>query len=436
MERGIGWWFPYGESTAQMREMFEMYIRDCKPGAVLFYDSYGEFKADAIRLAYTYPATVIVYRFYIQGDRQHEYLTANAWNDHHDEFRGGPDNLFCSAANEAPTDKAAAWYMRVLEEAERRDINVSIAGFGTGQPSDAELPLLDPVLEFIAAHPKRAIIDCHEYFRALAWCDFAREAKHPSQWPTKAPTDNAALHLLGRFRRILARADYLKVKRPRIVIGEHGPDRVTAVPASVYGDTGGILSCVQTWRGWGVGDPELYGAALMKAAWDVFYKPYPEVIGVCFFSVSNHPTFWGEFNATFAPTFLNACRKGFARMDIYPPLPAPAYTFYITGPHTLTGNGVRIRSTADTSAPIITTLNSGAVVNVLSTGIVINDGFGWQEVESGGLRGHMALHGTGVTWTLTPVAAPPDDRNKVLLECAEELEATAAKLRALAARSA
>jgi uncharacterized protein YgiM (DUF1202 family) len=91
---------------------------------------------------------------------------------------------------------------------------------------------------------------------------------------------------------------------------------------------------------------------------------------------------------------------------------------------------VRIRSAADTSAPIITTLNTGATVNVLSTRIEINDSFGWQEVESGGLRGYMALHGPGVTWSLTPVVTPPDDRNARLIAWAEELEAIAAKMRA------
>src|SRR5690606_1620767 len=127
--------------------------------------------------------------------------------------------------------------------------------------------------------------------------DFARNAKHPSQWPSKAPSDPAALHLLGRFRRLLARADALNVARPRIAIGEFGPDRVHAVPADVYGDTGGLLHTMHTWRGWGVGDAEDYGAAMMRAAWNVFYKPYPEVIGVCFFTVTDHETHWGEYNA-------------------------------------------------------------------------------------------------------------------------------------------
>jgi uncharacterized protein YgiM (DUF1202 family) len=95
---------------------------------------------------------------------------------------------------------------------------------------------------------------------------------------------------------------------------------------------------------------------------------------------------------------------------------------------------VRIRASADTSAPIITTLNTGAAVTVLKTNIVINDGFGWQEVESGGLRGYMALHGPGVTWSLTPVVTPPDDRNARLIAWAEELEAIAAKMRAEAAK--
>jgi hypothetical protein len=399
--------FAYAESTEQARDWFKEYVRTGKPGAVVFYDTYGQYKLDALKLAYDNPQTVVIYRYYIQGDWQFNYLSAVAWANHHDEFRGGPDNLFCSADNEAPTGAAAAWYLRVLEEANRRDINVSVGGFGTGQPSDAELPLLDDVLRFMAAHPKRAVIDCHCYFRALAWCDFARDAKHPSQWPTKAPTDNGALHLLGRFRRILARADAIKVKRPRIVIGEHGPDRVHAVPADVYGDTGGLLHCLHTWAGWGVGDAEDYGAAMMRAAWNVFYKPCPEVIGACFFTVTDHPTHWGEHNAWYAPRFLDGIKQGFDRMPILPSQPTPVYTPYKLGHYLLDSDNVRIRAAADTSAQIVKTLYTGAQVRVMSTTVIINDGYGWQEVECGEWRGFMALHGSGVTWSLSPVPVTP-----------------------------
>jgi hypothetical protein len=351
------------------------------------------------------------------------------WCDHHNEFRGGPDNLFCSAGNEENTSTAALWYLQVLYEADKRDINVSVGGFGTGQPSDAEYPALDPILRFMATHPKRAIFDCHCYFRALAWCDFARDARHPSQWPTKAPTDNAALHLLGRFRRILARADHLKVARPRIVVGEFGPDRVHAVPANVYGDTGGLLHTINTWRGWGVGDAEDYGAAMFRAAWKVFYEPYPEVIGICLFTVTDHPTHWGEWNGWYAPRLLDGITTGFDRMST----PTPTYKPYAPGNYILKGNGVRTRTKPGTDAPINGTWNTGATLLIRSTLIDHADDYGWQQVhiDMGGgyvTVGYMALHGAGVTWSLSPVpVTPAPDRYAAL---AAQCRATSAVLRA------
>jgi hypothetical protein len=424
--------FAYAESTEQARDWFKEYVRTGKPGAVVFYDTYGQYKLDALKLAYDNPQTVVIYRYYIQGDWQFNYLSAVAWANHHDEFRGGPDNLFCSADNEAPTGAAAAWYLRVLEEANRRDINVSVGGFGTGQPSDAELPLLDDVLRFMAAHPKRAVIDCHCYFRALAWCDFARDAKHPSQWPTKAPTDTAALHLLGRFRRILARADAIKVKRPRIVIGEHGPDRVHAVPADVYGDTGGLLHCLHTWAGWGVGDAEDYGAAMMRAAWNVFYKPCPEVIGACFFTVTDHPTHWGEHNAWYAPRFLDGLRQGFDRMTILPSQP-PTVTPFKVGTYTLrtTQSHINLRSSAGED---IGNIYSGEQIDVTveATRDILIGGrlYACQPVRTTASAGLVALTGT---FTLEPVTPQPEPVTRAqLLAWADQLDAVSADIRAKA----
>jgi hypothetical protein len=65
--------------------------------------------------------------------------------------------------------------------------------------------------------------------------------------------------------------------------------------------------------------------------------------------------------------------------------------------------------------------------------VITNDGYGWQKIDSDGDIGYMALHGSGVTWSLSPVATPPDDRGARLIALAEELEGIAAKIRAEAA---
>jgi hypothetical protein len=430
MERGMGYNIHLSyTSDNYWAQLLSRFAQD-KPAALLLLDSFGHGKeaARALDAAQRLPDTLIIYRKFLSGDNQHAYLSPAQWVAEHQQFAG--TRIYCSADNEPAFAASLPWLLAVAKAARAANIRVSLGGWSVGGYEIADIPKMDALLRYTAANAGRFVYDLHEYTRGSWTVDFMPHEHNPANWPLSIPK-NTALWLMGRFRHIITYCDTMGIKRPQIVIGEFGFDRVLAVPSTLYGNVGGLNTLEGLIRSWGHENWQAYAAVMLQAAFNAIYKPYG--IPVCYYQLCDHPDNWREFNAYHAPTFMDATRKGFA-MDIYPPIPSPAYTFYITGPHTLAGNGVRIRSAADTSAPIITTLNTGATVNVLSTRIEINDSFGWQEVESGGLRGWMALHGAGVTWTLTPVVTPPDDRNARLIAWAEELEAIAAKMRAEAAK--
>jgi hypothetical protein len=430
MERGMGFNIHLSyTSDGYWAQLLGRFAQD-KPGALLLLDSFGHGKEAARALDATarLPDTLIIYRKFLSGDNQHAYLSPAQWVAEHQQFAN--TRVYCSADNEPAFAASLPWLLEVAKAARAANIRVSLGGWSVGGYEIPEIPKMDALLRYTAAHAGRFVYDLHEYTRGSWTVDFMPHEHNPANWPLSIPK-NTALWLMGRFRHIITYCDTMGIKRPQIVVGEFGYDRVHAVPSTQYGNVGGLNTLAGLFQSWGHENWQAFAAAQLQAAFHAIYKPYG--IPVCYYQLCDHPENWREFNAYHAPTFMDATRKGFA-MDIYPPIPAPAYTFYVTGPHTLAGNGVRIRASADTSAPIITTLNTGAAVTVLKTNIVINDGFGWQEVESGGLRGHMALHGAGVTWSLTPVVTPPDDRNARLIAWAEELEAIAAKMRAEATR--
>jgi hypothetical protein len=161
------------------------------------------------------------------------------------------------------------------------------------------------------------------------------------------------------------------------------------------------------------------------------------VIGVCFFSVSDHPTFWGEFNAWYAPRFLDGIKQGFDRMTILPSQPTPVYNPYTPGFYTLSGNGVRARAKAGTGEPILATFNSGDRVHVTSNSIAVADGYGWQIVQlDDGKLGAMALHGPAVTWSLSPEPVTPQPEpvtREQLTAWADTLQTVVDDMRAKAA---
>jgi hypothetical protein len=427
MERGMGFNIHLSyTSDGYWAQLLGRFAQD-KPGALLLLDSFGHGKeaARALDAAQRLPDTLIIYRKFLSGDNQHAYLSPAQWVAEHQQFAG--TRVYCSADNEPAFAASLPWLLEVAKAAKAANIRVSLGGWSVGGYEVADIPKMDALLRYTAANAGRFVYDCHEYTRGSWTVDFMPHEHNPANWPLNIPR-STPLWLMGRFRHIITYCDTMGIKRPQIVIGEIGFDRVHAIPSTLYGGVGGLNTLAGLFQSWGYENWQAYAAVQLQAAFHAIYKPYG--VPVCYYQLCDHPDNWREFNAYYAPTFMDATRKGF-EMDIYPPLPTtPTYTPVKLGKYTLNGNGVRIRTTAGLSGTIIATLNGGANVEILSEAVITNDGYGWQKIDSDGDIGYMALHGSGVTWSLTPVATPPDDRNARLIALAEELEGIAAKIRA------
>jgi hypothetical protein len=414
-------------SDSYWAQLLDRFAQD-KPGALLLLDSFGHGKeaSRALEAARRLPDTIIIYRKFLDGDHQHTYLSPAQWVAEHQAFVG--TRVYCSADNEPAFAASLPWLLEVAKAAKAANLRVSLGGWSVGGYQIADIPKMEALLRYTADAPSRYVYDFHEYTRGSWTVDFAPHEHNPANWPKTIPPD-VNLWLMGRFRNIFRYCDAQGIKRPQIVIGEYGFDRVLAVETSVYGNVGALHTLSGLFKSWGFENWEAYAAVQLQAADQAIYAPCPEVLGVCYYQLCDHPDNWREFNAYYAPTFMDATRKGFAMTT-----PTPVtYTPYAADIYTLVGNGVRIRSIADTSAPILSTVNSGGTVKVLDTPLRVSDGYGWQEVESGNIRGWMALRGASVNWSLTPVTTDPEaERKAQLLKWAGELDAIAAEMRSAA----
>lgn len=394
MKRGMG--YNVHSSYVTEAEWNKLLIewQATRPGALLLLDSFNEVKGvnKALQVANVCPDTTVIYRRNIP-DNAHLLMTPAEWVNEHRDLAGS--RVYCSVNNEPHGDatKIANWHYAVALAAKQAGIRVSIGGFSVGGYDDETLAAHVPLLRWMAANPGWAVLDLHEYTRALWTVDFDRDAKDPARWPEYV-AHSQPLWLMGGFRRWLNFCDAQGIKQPRIVIGEWGLDRVQAVPPDVYGDTEGLWSCEGAWRGWGFSDWQAYGAAQLRAAWKAIYQAYPEVAGVCYFSLSDQDSGWERHNVWRATSFRNGLREGF---DTMTSTPAPV-TGYATGAYTLDypGGRVNVRSGPSTSAGIVGTVGHGDPVDVLDAAVTVDGKWLFQRVQGG----YMATKGGA--WTLAP----------------------------------
>jgi hypothetical protein len=431
MDRGMGYNIHLSyTSDSYWAQLLDRFAVD-KPAALLLLDSFGHgreagYALDAARLL---PDTLIIYRKFLQGDHQYRYLSPAQWVAEHQAFVG--TRVYCSADNEPDFVASLPWLLEVAKAAKAANLRVSLGGWSVGGYQIADIPKMEALLRYTADAPSRYVYDFHEYTRGSWTVDFAPHEHNPANWPDLIPPD-VNLWVMGRFRQVLRFCDTKGIKRPQIVCGEYGFDRVLAVETTVYGNVGALHTLPALFKRWGYENWEAYAAVQLQAAYQAIYAPHG--IPVCYYQLSDHPDNWREFNAYYAPTFMDATRKGF---DMTTPTPV-TYTPYAAGTYTLVGSGVRVRTAPDLSAPYNHTANSGARVEVAETAITPADDYGWQRVHvdlGGGYvaTGWMALRGTKVTWSLTPVTTDPEaERKAQLLKWAGELETIAAEMRSAA----
>lgn len=419
---------------------------------LFFVDSYGyhnpDSKAKAVERVFDarrrLPKAMLVYRQFIpnpdnpnNGDNHQLFLKPEEWADKHPEFVGTD---IWVAANCEPThwdfQRTANWLLAVAKVAKARRLKVALAGFSVGGYEEHHIPMLKPLLQFMAANPGVAVLDCHEYFKVDAYGEVAPGVRNPSEWPRSV--NPAALWHLGRYKRIFAYCDREGIARPDVIFGEHGPDKIDGIG-------GGIEVCRGIWAGYGF-DPDWYLAEMLKWADRVIYTE-PQVKFKAYYQLSDPDSGnWPQHNAAKFTRFMDETRTGFRDMTAPTPQP-PTYKPYTPGKYTLNGNNVRTRTKPGIDAPINGTWNTGATLLIRSTLIDHADDFGWQQVhvDMGGgyvTVGYMALHGARVTWSLSPAPVEPEpEPNRyaaLAAKCraeADVLDASAARLREIAAEA-
>jgi hypothetical protein len=360
-----------------------------KPPVILLLDSLHSEKEvhRTLEAIAALPNTTIIYRKFF-GDNTQSSMSTDQWVREHAVFAG--KRVYCSANNEPNWRGSLLWHENVVSAAYAANIKVSVGGFSVGTPHEDDIHLGRGLLQLMAriGH-QHCILDLHEYTRALWTVDFARDAKPPLSWPSSVP-DTQPLWLMGRFRRILQYCRDNSIRPPRIVIGEWGFDRVRDVPPDVYGDTEGLYSCAPVWGSWNVGEWQAYAAAQLKAAWKAIYKRHPEIIGVCFYCLSDRSSGWEQFNAYYADTFMQLTETGFDTVTT-PPATQP-FTPYALGRYRLIGTSNNIRSEPSVTNSIIRkTVQNGDIIKIISTAATSNGIYQWQQVAQGELTGWMAV---------------------------------------------
>jgi hypothetical protein len=427
MSGAIGQHFQWKQSTEEQRRIFEAYIRDGQPAAVVVFDSDGDSADDALRLARAYPATIVIYRKFIKGDNQYLYLSPQAWCAEHAALIDGPPNLFSQIDNEPNAKASAPWMLATMKAARASRIRAGIGGYGVGQPSEDEMQLqsIADIVAYMAANAGWFVLLLHEYTRGSVFVDFARHVRDPRDWPTAIPA-NTTLYLMGRYKAWHRLADKLKVARPKVIISEFGYDYVAAVPADVYGPIGSLLSSLPTWAGWSSLHPEIYAARMLQRAKALFYAD-PDVWGWVNFCWSNHPTDWGEWNSEYADLFRAELWKGFSRMTAptQPPT-APTVDPYPVGDYVLRTSQTHINLRSATGADI-GDVTDGTRLRVIGADTVpLYIAGRWhscQLVDVGGTQGVLALT---PSFTLEAVEPEPDRYAALAAQC----RATSAVLRA------
>lgn len=360
-----------------------------KPPAILLLDSLHSDKEvnRTLEAAAQLPDTTIIYRKFF-GDNTQLSMSSDQWVREHAAFVG--KRVYCSANNEPNWKGSLVWNENVVSAAHAARIKVSVGGFSVGTPHEDDIHHGRALFELMArVGSDSCILDLHEYTRALWTVDFARDAKQQVSWPAVVP-ETQPLWLMGRFRRILKYCRDNSIRPPRIVIGEWGFDRVRDIPAELYGDTEGLYSCADVWQSWNVGDWQVYAANQLKAAWNAIYKQYPEIIGVCFYCLSDRSSGWEQFNAYHADTFLRLTETGF-NIVTTPPVEQP-FTPYQTGRYRLVGTSNNIRSEPSVTGSMIRrTVQNGDILKITSAAPVKNGQYHWQQVSHGDISGWMAV---------------------------------------------
>jgi hypothetical protein len=287
----------------------------------------------ATRIGMASPNTQIIFRRYRPDDHKlHEVMTPAAFMDTVADL---PRSWIVQCGNEPGGDQAqlAAWCAGAILAADQRERRLALPNFSTGNPDPEAVAdgLYDPLWRAMAASG-RHVLGLHEY----ALVDPASEPWH-----------------VGRYRNILRRFDALGLKRPAVVMTEHGRDLA-----------GGR-------DGWRTVFNEQQYADFLETAQET-YKP--DGVCACVFCYgSGFEGRWASYDVQGAPDLLArmAAMNAAGEEDMAGP---PGWKTAKTGP-----KGVNLRAEPKLTAPVIRVLKTGDWVRPYGTPVA-SDNNRWQRV--------------------------------------------------------
>jgi hypothetical protein len=305
------------------------WLTTARPGYAVVMDSTDI----ATRVAMT--GTAVIFRRYRPDDAKlHETTSPSAWLDSISDL---PADWIAQALNEPGGDQAqlANWCAALIRLADQRGRRLALPNWSVGNPDDEAVAggLYDPLWRAMAASG-RHVLGLHEY----ALIDPASEPWH-----------------VGRYRNILRRFDALGLKRPAVVMTEHGRDLA-----------GGR-------DGWRAVFNEQDYAAFLDTAQEVYA---PDGITACVFAWGGgFDGRWSSYDVRGAPDLLArmaAMNAGNQEAEVVP--------WGLKQVKTKSGRPVNMRAEPKLSAPVIRTVITGDYLRPYGTPVNA-DNNRWQRVN-------------------------------------------------------
>jgi hypothetical protein len=288
----------------------------------------------ATRIRMVSPNTQIIFRRYRADDAKlHETTSPTAFLESVADLPGA---WIAQALNEPGGDQAqlANWCAALVRLADVHERRLALPNFSTGNPDPEAVAdgLYDPLWRAMAASG-RHVLGLHEY----ALVDPASEPWH-----------------IGRYRNILRRFDALGLKRPAVVMTEHGRDLA-----------GGR-------DGWRTVFNEQQYADFLETAQEIYR---PDGITACVFSWGGgFDGRWSSYDVQSAPDLL-------ARMAAMNEAEAEVVPWGLKQVQTKSaGAKVNMRAEPKLSAPVIRTVITGDYLRPYGTPVSA-DNHRWQRVN-------------------------------------------------------
>jgi hypothetical protein len=295
----------------------------------------------ATRIRMASPDTQIIFRRYRPDDAKlHETTSPTEFLDSVSDL---PRDFIVQALNEPGGDQAqlANWCAALIRLADQRGRRLALPNWSVGNPDDEAVAggLYDPLWRAMAESGRHHVLGLHEY----ALIDPASEPWH-----------------VGRYRNILRRFDALGLKRPAVVMTEHGRDLA-----------GGR-------DGWRAVFNEQDYAAFLDTAQET-YKP--DGVCACVFCYgSGFEGRWASYDVQGAPDLLvrmSAMNAGNQEAEVVP--------WGLKKVQTKSGKPVNMRAEPKLTAPIIRTVITGDYLRPYGTPVAA-DSNRWQRVNDENCR--------------------------------------------------